>query len=166
MLFRSKPGVENGGIEFFGTKSQPQVVGEDGNLTPPPPPPGSGLPIPPDAITTSDTFIGQPGGTSFNSPDIAVPVIMTYVCKTIDKDGIQVHIDVDGNEHPIEQCTFLPAALDAIPGAGQAIQAVGALYANMANIGNDMSPLTRKKAKKVLVLTAAVVAFRRRFGND
>ena len=161
-----KPGVENGGIEFFGTKSQPQVIGEDGKLTPPPPPPGSGLPIPPDAITTIDTFIGQPGGTSFNAPDIAVPVIMSYVCTTIQKDGKDIHIDTNGNEHPIEQCTFLPAALDAIPGAGEAIQAMGAAYAAMANIGNDMSPVTRKKAKKVLVLTAAVVAFRRRFGND
>ena len=69
------PGVENGGIEFFGTKDAPQVVGEDGKLTPPAPPPGSGLPIPPEAITTQDTFIGQPGGTSFNSPDVAVPII-------------------------------------------------------------------------------------------
>ena len=43
---------------------------------------------------------------------------------------------------------------------------MGAAYAAIANIGNDMSPVTRKKAKKVLVLTAAVVAFRRRFGND
>ena len=88
-------------------------------------------------------------------------------CPLVTKaDGTIVHIDVNGNEHQIAQCTFLPAALDAIPGAGEAIQALGAAYANLANIGNDMSPLTRKKAKKVLVLTAAVVAFRRRFGND
>ena len=91
---------------------------------------------------------------------------MTYVCKTEVRNDKEIHIDIDGNEHPIEQCTFLPAALDAIPGAGEAIQAVGAAYAAMANIGNDMSPVTRKKAKKVLVLTAAIVAFRRRFGND
>ena len=91
---------------------------------------------------------------------------MTYVCKTIQKDGTEIHVDVNGDEHPVELCTFLPAALDAIPGAGEAIQALGAAYADLANIGNDMSPLTRKKAKKVLVLTAAVVAFRRRFGND
>ena len=162
-----KPGVENGGIEFFGTKSQPQVIGEDGKLTPPPPPPGSGLPIPPDAITTTETFIGQPGGTTFNAPDIAVPVQLTYVCTTVDlEDGTKVHVDLDGNEHPIEQCTFLPAALDVIPGAGEAIQAVGAAYAALANIGNDMSPVTRKKAKKVLLVTAAIVVFRRRFGND
>lgn len=164
-----KPGVENGGIEFFGTKSQPQVIGEDGKLTPPPPPPGSGLPIPPDAITTADTFIGQPGGTTFNAPDIAVPVELTYVCNTVTKeDGTQVHLDLDGNEHPIEQCTFLPEALTAIPGAGEAIQALGAVYANMANIGNDMSPVTRKKAKKILVATLVVgqiAAFRRRFGE-
>jgi hypothetical protein len=162
---QDKPGVENGGIEFFGTKSAPQVVGEDGKLTPPAPPPGSGLPIPPDAITTQDTFIGQPGGTTFNAPDVAVPVIMTYVCHTIQKDGKDIHIDIDGNEHQIEQCTFLPAALDAIPGAGQAVQAVGAAYTAMANIGNDMSPVTRKKAKKILVLTVAVAAIRRRFGS-
>jgi hypothetical protein len=161
-----KPGVENGGIEFFGTKTQPQVIGEDGKLTPPPPPPGSGLPIPPDAITLTETFIGQPGGTSFNSPDVAVPVELTYVCKTITKnDGTEVHVDVNGDEHPIEQCTFLPAALDVIPGAGEAIQAVGAAYAALANIGNDMSPLTRKKAKKILVATLVVGAIRRRFGN-
>ena len=79
MLFRSEDllvphiqedvaGVDNGGIEFFGTKDQPQVIGEDGQLTPPPPPPGSGLPIPADAITIPATFIGQPGGVTFNSP--------------------------------------------------------------------------------------------------
>ena len=164
-----KPGVENGGIEFFGTKSQPQVIGEDGKLTPPPPPPGSGLPIPEGAITTTETFIGQPGGTTFNAPDIAVPVQLTYVCTTIKKDdGTEVHLDLDGNEHTIEQCTFLPDALNAIPGAGEAIQALGALYTNMANIGNDMSPITRQKSKKILVTTVIltqIAAIRRRFGQ-
>ena len=124
--------------------------------------------IPPDAITTTDTFIGQPGGTTFNAPDIAVPVLPSYVCKTItNKDGIEVHVDSDGNEHPIERCTFLPAALDAIPGAGAAVQAMGQAYATLANIGNDMSPITRKKAKKILVGTLVVgqiAALRRRFG--
>ena len=124
-------GIENGGIEFFGTKSAPQVVGEDGKLTPAAPPPGSGLPIPADAITTADTFIGQPGGTSFNSPDVAVPVILTPVT----------------------------GALAAVPG----VQAVNQAFVAMANIGNDMSPVTRKKAKKILVLTIAVAAIRRRF---
>jgi PA14 domain len=124
-------GVENGGIQFFGTQSAPQVVGEDGSLTPPAPPPGSGLPIPPDAITTADTFIGQPGGTSFNSPDIAVPVVLTPVT----------------------------GALAAVPG----IEAVNQAFVAMSNIGNDMSPVTRKKAKKILVLTIAVAAIRRRF---
>ena len=162
-----KAGVENGGIEFFGTKTQPQVVGEDGKLTPPPPPPGSGLPIPPDAITLTETFIGQPGGTTFNAPDVAVPVELTYVCHTVTKDdGSQVHLDVDGNEHPIEKCSFLPAALDSIPGADAAVQAVGAAYAALANIGNDMSPVTRKKAKKILVITTVVAAVRRRFGSQ
>ena len=124
-------GVENGGIQFFGTKSAPQVVGEDGKLTPPAPPSGSGLPIPPDAITTVDTFIGQPGGTSFNSPDIAVPIILTPVT----------------------------GALAAVPG----IESVNKAFVAMSNIGNDMSPVTRKKAKKILVLTIAVAAIRRRF---
>lgn len=124
------PGVENGGIEFFGTKSQPQVIGEDGQLTPPPPPPGSGLPIPPDAITTVDTFIGQPGGTTFNAPDVATPMEL-------------VPVDV-------------PAALEAIPGAGEAVQALNEAYVELANIGNDMSPVTRKKAKKVLIATIVV----------
>jgi len=128
-----KKGVENGGIEFFGTKSAPQVVGEDGKLTPPAPPPGSGLPIPPEAITTEDTFIGQPGGTTFNAPDIAVPVILTPVT----------------------------GAIASVPGA----QAVNQAYVALANIGNDMSPVTRKKAKKILVLTVAVTAIRRRFGQ-
>ena len=132
-------GVENGGIQFFGTKTSPQVVGEDGKLTPQAPPPGSGLPIPADAITTQDTFIGQPGGTTFNAPDIAVPVVLVEVA--------------------------LPPALDAIPGAGQAVQAVNKAYVALANIGNDMSPVTRKKAKKILVLTVAVAAIRRRFGS-
>jgi hypothetical protein len=130
-----KPGVENGGIEFYGTKTQPQVIGEDGNLTPPPPAPGSGDPIPPDAITTTETFIGQPGGTTFNAPDIAVPV-----------QPIEVNID--------------------IPGVGQAAQAMADVYVAMANIGNDMSPITRKKAKKILVATLVVgqiTQLRRRF---
>jgi hypothetical protein len=125
-----KPGVENGGIEFFGTKSQPQVIGEDGNLTPPPPPPGSGLPIPPDAITLTDTFIGQPGGTTFNSPDVAVPVIETPVT----------------------------GVLAAVPG----VQTLNHAFVAMSNIGNDMSPITRKKAKKILVLTTVIAAVRRR----
>jgi hypothetical protein len=127
------PGVENGGIQFFGTQSAPQVVGEDGKLTPPAPPPGSGLPIPPDAITTTDTFIGQPGGTTFNAPDIAVPVILV----------------------PLE------GAIAAIPGA----EALNQAFVAMANIGNDMSPVTRKKAKKILVLTTVIAAVRRKFGN-
>ena len=129
-----QPGVTNGGIEFFGTKSQPQVIGEDGQLTPPPPPPGSGLPIPPDAITTADTFIGQPGGTTFNAPDIAVPVILTP----------------------------LTGAVASIPGA----EALNEAFVALSNIGNDMSPITRKKAKKILVITALVsqvAAVRRKF---
>ena len=125
-----KAGVENGGIEFFGTKSAPQVVGEDGKLTPPAPPPGSGLPIPQEAITTTATFIGQPGGTTFNAPDIAVPVIETPVT----------------------------GAMAAVPG----VQALNHAFVAMANIGNDMSPVTRKKAKKILVLTVAVAAVARR----
>ena len=117
-----KVGVENGGIEFFGTKSQPQVIGEDGQLTPPPPAPGSGDPIPPDAITTTETFIGQAGGVTFNSPDIAVTV-----------EPIEINID--------------------IPGVGDAAQAMADAYVALANIGNDMSPITRKKAKKILAAT-------------
>jgi hypothetical protein len=115
-------GVENGGIEFFGTQSQPQVVGEDGHLTPPAPEPGSGDPIPPDAITTEDTFIGQAGGVTFNSPDIAVPV-----------EPIEIHID--------------------IPGVGETAQAMADAYVALANVGADMSPITRKKAKKILAAT-------------
>ena len=126
-----KPGVENGGIEFFGTKTQPQVVGEDGQLTPPPPTPGSGDPIPPDAITTTETFIGQPGGTTFNAPDIAVPV-----------EPIVVDI--------------------SIPGIGDAAQALANTYVALANIGNDMSPITRKKAKKILIATIVAGAMTRR----
>ena len=128
-------GVENGGIQFFGTKSQPQVVGEDGKVTPPAPPPGSGLPIPPEAITTAETFIGQPGGTTFNAPDVAVPV-----------EPIDVNISV--------------------PGVGQAAQALANAYVAMANIGNDMSPVTRKKAKKIVVITmvmSQVASLRRRW---
>ena len=126
-----KPGVENGGIQFFGTKDAPQVVGEDGNLTPPAPAPGSGDPIPPEAITTVDTFIGQPGGTTFNAPDIAVPVIETPVT----------------------------GALAVVPG----VQALNHAFVAMANIGNDMSPVTRKKAKKILVITTVIAAVGRRF---
>ena len=62
--------------------------------------------------------------------------------------------------------SFLPAALDAIPGAGQAIQAMSEAFAALSNIGNDMSPITRKKAKKILVVTVVGgVLFRRRFGE-
>jgi len=132
---KDKAGVENGGIEFYGTKSQPQVIGEDGQLTPPPPPPGSGLPIPPDAITTTETFIGQAGGVTFNSPDIAVPV-----------EPIEINIE--------------------IPGVGESVQALADAYVAMANIGNDMSPITRKKAKKILVATLVagqISQLRRRF---
>jgi len=114
-------GVENGGIAFYGTKSAPQVVGEDGKLTPPAPPPGSGLPIPPDAITVAATFIGQPGGTTFNSPDVAVPVVAKPVT----------------------------GALASVPG----VEALNKSFVAVENIGNDMSPITRKKAKKILVAT-------------
>jgi hypothetical protein len=117
-----KPGVENGGIQFFGTQSQPQVVQENGTLTPPPPLPGSGDPIPPDAITLEETFVGQPGGTTFNSPDVAVPVL-----------PIEINIDV--------------------PGVGETVQALADAYVALANIGNDMSPITRKKAKKIIAAT-------------
>jgi hypothetical protein len=120
-----KVGVENGGIQFFGTQSQPQVVAEDGTLTPPAPEPGSGDPIPADAITTEDTFIGQAGGVTFNSPDIAVPV-----------EPIEINIE--------------------IPGVGEAAQALANTYVALANIGNDMSPITRKKAKKILLTTIVV----------
>jgi len=40
-----------------------------------------------------------------------------------------------------------------IPGVGQSVQALANAYVAMANIGNDMSPITRKKAKKVLIAT-------------
>ena len=123
-------GVENGGIEFFGTQTAPQVVGEDGQLTPPAPPPGSGLPIPEGAITTTATFIGQPGGTTFNAPDVAVPVVLTP----------------------------LTGAVASVPGA----EALNQAFVAMSNIGNDMSPVTRKKAKKILVITVAVAAVARR----
>ena len=126
-----KKGVENGGIKFFGTQSAPQVVGEDGKLTPPAPPPGSGLPIPPEAITTADTFIGQVGGTTFNAPDVAVPVV----------------------EQPVT------GAMAAVPG----VQALNHAFVAMENLGNDMSPVTRKKAKKILIITVALAAMGRRF---
>jgi hypothetical protein len=161
-------GVENGGIEFFGTKDQPQVIGEDGKLTPPPPKPGSGDPIHPDAITVAETFIGQPGGMTFNSPDVAVPVVIKPICVTmLGEDGSEIHVDMDGNEHLVEECTFLPGALEGIPGAAVAAALMGEAFENLANIGNDMSPVTRKKAKKVLLATIVVgqiVALRRRFG--
>jgi hypothetical protein len=162
-------GVENGGIEFFGTKDQPQVIGEDGKLTPPPPEPGSGDPIHPDAITTTDTFIGQPGGTTFNSPDVAVPVVIKPICVTmLGEDGKELHVDTDGNEHLLEECTFLPGALEGIPGAALAAAVLTDAFENLANLGNDMSPITRKKAKKVVVVTiilGQIVAVRRRFGS-
>ena len=124
------PGVLNGGQQMYGNAISPQVVAEDGTLSPPAPPPGSGLPIPPEAITTVATFVGQPGGPQFNAPDIAVPVI--------------------------EQPVVLPKALKKVPGVAAAADAVNHVYAVYANIGNDLSPVTRKKAKKILVATLVV----------
>jgi hypothetical protein len=124
-------GVLNGGIEIYGTPAQPQVIGEDGKLTPAPPLPGSGGYLDPEAITTAETFIGQPGGVTFNSPDIAVPV-----------GPIEINLD--------------------IPGIGDAAQALANTYVALANVGNDMSPLTRKKAKKILVATIFVGAIMNR----
>jgi hypothetical protein len=125
-----QPNVANGGIQFFGTQTAPQVVQEDGSLTPPAPPAGSGLPIPPAAITVISTFIGQPGGTTFNAPDVAIPVVLTP----------------------------LPATLASIPGA----EALNQAFVAVANVGNDMSPITRKKAKKLLVVTTAIAVTTRR----
>lgn len=122
-----KAGVLNGGIILYGTPAQPQVIGEDGKLTPAPPLPNSGGYLDPEAITTAETFIGQVGGVTFNSPDIAVPV-----------EPIVLNID--------------------IPGIGDAAQALANTYVALANVGNDMSPITRKKAKKVLVATLLVNA--------
>ena len=109
-------GVENGGIEFFGTKTSPQVINEDGTLTAPAPPPGFGLPIPPDAITTLDTLIGQQSGKTFNAPEVAVPVLLVPLSRVI----------------------------ASIPGA----QAINSAFDALANVGNDMSPVTRKKLKR------------------
>jgi hypothetical protein len=122
--------VANGGIKFFGTQTAPQVVQEDGSLTPPAPPAGSGLPIPPAAITVVSTFIGQPGGTTFNAPDVAVPVLLQPLSPT----------------------------LAAVPGA----EALNKAFVAVANLGNDMSPITRKKAKKILVISTVVAATTRR----
>ena len=163
------PSVENGGIEFFGTKTQPQVVNEDGRLTPLAPLPGSGQEIPEDAITTRETFIGQVGGTTFNAPDIAVPMIAKYVCSIkLNSVGVEISSDINGIERSLSDCTYLPNALGAIPGVAAAVQTVGKAYADLANIGNDMSPITRKKAKKVLVATIVVgqiSTMTRRIGN-
>lgn len=126
-----KAGVLNGGIELYGTPQQPQVIGEDGKLTPAPPLPGSGDYLDPEAITTAETFIGQAGGVTFNSPDIAVPV-----------EPIEINLD--------------------IPGVGEAAQALANTYVALANVGNDMSPITRKKAKKILVATIVVGAIMNR----
>ena len=125
-------GIDNGGIDFYGTKTQPQVIGEDGKLTPAPPPPGSGEYLDPQAITITETFIGQPGGVAFNSPDVAVPV-----------EPIVLNIE--------------------IPGVGQAAQAMADAYVALANVGSDMSPVTRKKAKKILVTTILGSVIIRRF---
>ena len=163
------PSVENGGIEFFGTKTQPRVVNEDGRLTPLAPLPGSGQEIPGDALTTSETFIGQVGGITFNAPDVAVPIIPKYVCSIeLNSNNIEISSDSTGVERSASECIYLPKALGAIPGAAVAVQTIGKAYANFANIGNDMSPITRKKAKKVLVATIVVgqiSTMTRRFGN-
>ena len=119
----------NGGVEIFGTATQPQVIGEDGRLTPPPPPPGSGLPIDPEAITVAETFIGQPGGMALNSPDIAKEMIY----------------------EPVD----LPDLLAVVPLLGSGIESLNKAYVALTNIGVDLDPLTRKKAKKI-ILTAII----------
>jgi len=43
------------------------------------------------------------------------------------------------------------------------LQSLNHAFVAMSNIGNDMSPITRKKAKKILVLTTVIAAVRRRF---
>jgi len=123
-------GVLNGGQQLYGSAATPQVVAENGTLTPAAPPPGTGLEIPPEAITTEATFVGQAGGTTFNSPDIAVPVV----------------------EVPVS----VPSVVAAVPGVEATAQFVNHLYIFSANIGNDLSPTTRKKAKKVLIATVIV----------
>ena len=121
------PPKTNGGEVILGTPQQPQVVGEDGVLTPPPPLPNSGDTLNPESITIAATFQGQPGGMTFNSPDIAEEVILVAVT--------------------------LPAVLSALPGVGQTVQAVNKAFVALENVGADMAPLTRKKAKKILVTT-------------
>jgi hypothetical protein len=84
------------------------------------------------------------------------------------EDGKELHVDTDGNEHLLEECTFLPGALEGIPGAALAAAVLTDAFENLANLGNDMSPITRKKAKKVVVVTiilGQIVAVRRRFGS-
>ena len=59
--------------------------------------------------------------------------------------------------------TPLTGAVASIPGA----EALNEAFVVLSNIGNDMSPITRKKAKKILVITALVsqvAAVRRKFG--
>jgi hypothetical protein len=54
--------------------------------------------------------------------------------------------------------TPLPATLASIPGA----EALNQAFVAVANVGNDMSPITRKKAKKLLVVTTAIAVTTRR----
>ena len=44
----------------------------------------------------------------------------------------------------------------AVPGVKATAQFVNHLYVFSANIGNDLSPATRKKAKKILIATVIV----------
>ena len=50
-------------------------------------------------------------------------------------------------------------AMAAVPG----VQALNHAFVAMENLGNDMSPVTRKKAKKILIITVALAAMGRRF---
>ena len=88
------------------------------------------MPIPPEAITTEATFVGQPGGMTFNTPDIAVPIV----------------------EKPVK----LPRGINKFPGASATVGAVNHVYVVYANIGSDLSPVTRKKAKKIVIATIIV----------
>ena len=57
-------------------------------------------------------------------------------------------MDADGQAHGF--------AAQEDHGVAAAADAVNHVYAVYANIGNDLSPVTRKKAKKILVATLIV----------
>jgi len=90
-------------------------------------------------LASISSLSDQPGGTLFNSPDVAPPITFQPFCALSQSEGAE--------------CRKLPPVLGVLPGATSAINLGGRWYESLSNLGSDMSPETRREAKKVIVAT-------------